>query len=254
MCVKRCRYSIVVTKLLVIQHEENCPADLCGKWWQELGADLNIVYGPAQPIPETLGDHDALVVLGGGMNCYTDAENPWLSATRDLIAHTVAAGKPFLGICLGHQLAAVALGGKVEAKEKLSLGITPVGWNENAKEDLLFQSVVAEDTVAVQYNYDHVVQLPPGAVVLANYAGDGHVQAVRFAPLAWGVQFHPEASETTFGGWTVGKDSDKQPTAPEGRTIAEVYAEVEHSQERLQMIWRRLAARFLQVVQDSQNS
>lgn len=238
-----------MTSFLIVQHEDNCPADYFGQWWREAGVDQHVVFGPRDAVPAELGEHDALVVLGGGMSCTSDEENPWLAPTRHLIERTVAAGKPFLGICLGHQMATVALGGEVGRKEQCSIGLTPVGINDDGRGDALL-SAVAEPAEAVQYNYDHVTRVPDGAVVLAT-APDGHVQALRFADRAWGVQFHPECSPATFDEWTVDKPEDKQPADVTEVPLADLAAAITAAEPQLQKTWRPLALRFVDLVKEN---
>ena len=87
---------------LVIEHEDECPPEWFGQWWDARGVSLRRVQAhayrpvPDQPvaIPTELGDADALVVLGGEAGANDDADYPWLPATRALIATTVAAGRP----------------------------------------------------------------------------------------------------------------------------------------------------------------
>lgn len=235
-----------MTSFLIIQHEDNCPADFFGQWWREAGVDLTIVHGKRDEIPAGLGEHAALVVLGGGMSCQSDDENPWLPATRSLIADTVRADRPFLGICLGFQLAAVGLGGQVVRKDVVSMGLTPIGLQSAAATDPLFE-VVADGARAVQYNVDHVAVLPDGASVLA-HAADGHVQAARFAERAWGVQFHPECSPATFDDWTVAKPDEKRPSTPGGVPLERLADEVRAADAELAATWRPLALRFRDLV------
>ncbi len=238
-----------MTRFLLIQHEDNCSPDYFGKWWHEAGVRLDIAHGKKDPMPQTLpADVDALVVFGGGMNCKSDAENVWLPQTRELIKEALAKGVPFLGICLGHQLATVALGGDVCTKEEPSIGLTELGLLPEAFDDALFQ-VVAPGARQVQYNYDAVTRLPEGAVVLATAPTDGHIQAVRFAPLAWGVQFHPECSPETFDDWTVEKPDEKQPEIPGGLTPQQVAAEVREQESTTIRTSRALADQFLAIAQ-----
>lgn len=232
-------------KLLVVQHERNCPVDLFGRWWQEAGAELQIVYGPDEPLPSSLAEYDGLVVLGGGMSCKSEADHPHLGPTKDLIREACQLDVAFLGICLGHQLATLALGGDVGTKEIMSLGMTRVGLTDESGVDELFGGI-EPGARAIQYNFDHATELPAGSIVLAR-AEDGHVQAVRFAKRAWGVQFHPECSTETFREWTTHKVTEKQPASPDGRRLAEVAAEVEASASELATTWRPLALRFLTV-------
>ena len=110
----------LMARLLVVQHEPDAPVAWLGEWWAELGLELDVVRGDlGQPVVERWRDlpvaPDGLVVLGGAMGACDDAVAPWLAPTRALIADAVARGVPTLGVCLGHQLAAVALGGTVRA-------------------------------------------------------------------------------------------------------------------------------------------
>ena len=99
-----------MTRILVIVHESSCNPGRLGQLWRDAGADVVEVNAWDHPVPPTV-DANALVVLGGSMGCQDDIQAPWLAPTRELIVRTVHAGIPFLGVCLGHQLATVALGG-----------------------------------------------------------------------------------------------------------------------------------------------
>ncbi|MCA3764655.1 MAG: gamma-glutamyl-gamma-aminobutyrate hydrolase family protein, partial [Cutibacterium sp.] len=110
-----------MTRILVIVHEPSCSSGRLGQLWRNAGADVVEINAWNHPVPPIV-DADALVVLGGSMSCQDDAEAPWLAPTRQLISRTVRAGTPFLGICLGHQLATVALGGQVCTSDHFCLG------------------------------------------------------------------------------------------------------------------------------------
>ena len=128
-------------------------------------------------------DADALVVLGGSMSCQDDAEAPWLAPTRQLIARTVKAGTPFLGICLGHQLATVALGGQVCTSDHFCLGAAEMHLTPEGKKDPLLS--VYDGHRGIHFNNDVAVVLPEDAVLLARDP-TGQIEAVRFAERAWG--------------------------------------------------------------------
>ena len=107
---------------------------------------------------------------------------------------------PVLGICLGHQLAAVALGGAAARNPRgQQFGLLDVGWTPEAHVDALM-APVATPRRGVQWNDDIVTALPPTAVVLAR-ATTGEVQVARFAPTVWGVQLHPEVDEPILRPW-----------------------------------------------------
>ncbi|MGH3509083.1 MAG: type 1 glutamine amidotransferase, partial [Nocardioidaceae bacterium] len=101
-------------RILVIEHEEQCPPGWLGEWLVEAGASLDVRRAYAgQPLPNRLTHHDGLVVLGGSMGANDDAKHGWLTATKQLLRQAVADDVPTLGVCLGHQLLAAALGGTV---------------------------------------------------------------------------------------------------------------------------------------------
>ena len=220
-----------MSRLLVVQHERDAPVGWLGEWWSELRVELDVVDGDlGAPVPGSLaGRADGLVVLGGAMGACDDATSPWLTPTKALIADTVRRGAPCLGVCLGHQLAAVALGGRVERNPHgRTRGIRPVCLTEAGRTDPLLAGL--HGAPAVHYNDDVVTALPEGAQVLAR-TDDGMPQAVRFGPSAWGVQFHPETSPEIFATWGEGGQG-------------EAHREVEAARARLRTAWAPVAAAF----------
>jgi GMP synthase (glutamine-hydrolysing) len=237
----------VATRLLVIQHEDECPPGWFGEWLEAAGVALEIVAGHrGDLVPDTTAGFDGLLVLGGEMGAYDDVPCPWLAPTRRLIARTVAERTPFLGVCLGHQLAGVALGGMVGKNPSgRATGLTPLTLNDVGRADRLL-GAVASGSPAVQWNEDVVTGLPPGSSVLA-VAPDATVQAARFGPLAWGVQFHPEVSPEIFASW--GASAATSTESPTDRAeMAATAAAVQAARAELQRAWRPLAERFGEIV------
>ncbi|HET7305604.1 MAG TPA: type 1 glutamine amidotransferase [Segeticoccus sp.] len=234
--------------LLVIQHEDDCPPEWFGDWWSEVGLPCETVAAHrGAPIPSELGDtHVGLVVLGGEMGANDDDRHPWLAPTRALVARTVEQGRPFLGICLGHQLGAVALGGTVERNvHGQATGLTPVRLTEEGAADELLGAAVRDGSPAIMWNGDVVTTLPPGATRLAT-APDGTVQAARFADNAWGLQFHPECSPEQFRRWTTAEPSAEE-ARPDGVDVAAVAQEIDHAEATLRRAWAPLARRFAEL-------
>ena len=98
----------------MVQHETICPPGWVGDWLVEAGATLDVRHPYAgDDLPATLDDHDALVVLGGSMGANDDADHAWLARVKALVREAAERAVPTWGICLGHQLCAVALGGEV---------------------------------------------------------------------------------------------------------------------------------------------
>ena len=202
--------------ILVVQHETDCPTGWVGDWLVEAGAELDVRHPyRGDDLPSDLHGYSGLIVLGGSMGANDDAENPWLTATKALIREGAVRRVPVLGICLGHQLCAVALGGEVVRNPRgQQIGVIPVGWTDEAAADELF-GAMAGPVRAVQWNNDIVRRLPEGAVLLAETPA-GEVQAARFAPTVWGVQWHPEAGHDIIRTWV---DEDRDEAAERGINV-----------------------------------
>ena len=227
-------------QVLVIQHTVVCPPGRVGDWLSESGCALEIVRPYAgESQPTDLDGYAALVVLGGEMGAYDDDVAPWLPATRALLAAAVTQGLPTLAICLGHQLLAVATGGRVARSAAGQQGGTlPVGLLPAAAEDALFAPVPA-GAVATHWNNDLVVDLPPGAVDLARTPAG--VQALRLGDAAWGVQFHPEVDLGLVRPWAAADVGSGQLTPEQAETWL---AEVATTDAALVATWRPFVHRF----------
>ena len=228
-------------RLLVVEHEAMCPPGWVGDWLVESGAELDVrrpYRGDA--LPTGLGDHAGLLVLGGSMGADDDADHPWLSEVKELVRDAAATGAPVLGICLGHQLAAVALGGRVERNPRgQQIGVLDVGWTDEAGRDALFAPLV-RPARAVQWNNDIVTEAPSGTVVLA-HTPRGEIQAARFAPTVWGVQWHPEAGEGIVRDWA---RHDRDDAVERGVDVDGYVCDVAAAEDELRATWTELAHRF----------
>lgn len=235
-------------RLLVIQHTGTCPPGLLGTWLLEHGIDLDVRSGEAgDPIPADLSEHDALMVMGGGMGANDDATSPWLTPTKDLIAATLRDTKPLLGVCLGHQLIATVIGGTSSPNPLgKARGLTAFNPNAQGREDPLLSSATS-GSMGLQWNDDVVYNLPASTVVLAT-APDGSVQAARFGPRAWGVQFHPEATPEIFRGWAEHRPTDAAWPLEALHTAADEFSRRE---AEVAAAWEPLAARFAQILNES---
>lgn len=240
-----------VPRVLVLQHEDKAPPGLVLSALELAGVTCDLLPAhEGRAVPAALADHTALIVLGGSMNAGDDADHRWLLPTKALIAVTVASGRPFLGICLGHQLATVALGGVVGPHPLgPARGLLPWGPNEDGAQDPLTGPLAAGELV-LHWNGDVALRLPEGARPLAS-APDGTVQAVRFGALAWGLQFHPEVDADLVAGWV--SDPDRQgdgsaylpPAAMDAERAA--LRELRARQQDLMPAWQELLIRFCRV-------
>ncbi len=147
-----------------------------------------------QPLP----DHDEVagaVAMGGPMNVDETDRHPELGAEREWLAEAVRRDMPVLGICLGAQLLAKALGAEVRPGEGLELGFAPV---EILNPDDPILGGLVPSTTVLHWHGD-VFDLPDGAEHLARSA-QTEVQAFRHGN-AWGVLFHPEADFALLEAW-----------------------------------------------------
>jgi GMP synthase (glutamine-hydrolysing) len=172
--------------MLVIQHE---PGEGLGALSRFLGEPRIVRTYAGDPIPQ---DPDALVVLGGGM-CVRDQDRlPHLREEIRLLQRCVSLGRPVLGICLGSQLLAAALGAQVEVAPAKEIGFYRVRLTPQARLDPLLAGA-PEDFVAFHWHGD-AFALPEGAAPLAASTLTP-LQAFRFGERAWGIQFHLEIDE-----------------------------------------------------------
>lgn len=226
-------------RVLVVQHEDDDPIHLMGTWMS--GVDFTVCRPyDGDAVPTSVEEFDGLVVMGGAMGAHDDEKAPWLPAVRDLIRVAADARLPTLGICLGHQLCAVALGGEIAVNPKgRQLGLLDVGWTAEAVDDELVGALVGPRR-AMHWNDDVVVELPAGAVQLAT-ASTGEVQAARHAPSVWGIQWHPEVDHELVAMWATegGLDPSEQ---------ERVLDDLARSRSQLDAWWRPLAERFVEVV------
>lgn len=226
--------------VLVVEHEADCPPAHVGEWLTAAGCTLDVRRPYAgDPLP-ALTSYDALLVLGGPMGAGDDDKHPWLGPVKEQIREAVATELPTLGICLGHQLIAVALGGSIDRNPRgQQVGLIGVGWTPEAAADPLL-GPLATPRRGVQWNDDLVTGLPPGATVLAT-TEHGEIQAVRYAPTVWGVQNHPEVDVPVLRPWAA---SDLGSHQSRGIDQEAVLRDIDAAREELDEAWRPLATGF----------
>lgn len=132
------------------------------------------------------------------MGANDERKHPFLQEVKQLIRQIVPAGIPYLGICLGGQLLAAALGAKVFYGRWEELGILPVRLTTEGKADRLFRGI-DEQFSTFQWHKDSF-DIPAGGVLLATSEACHH-QTFRVGESAWGLQFHPEVTDPIIRDW-----------------------------------------------------
>ena len=182
----------MASTILVIQHEETGPPSWVGQWLTASGVTLEVLHPfRGDKIPLEAPPHIAgLLVMGGSMGANDDALYPWLCDERALMASCVEQDMPVLGICLGGQMLATAIGGLVTRAPVSELGVYAFDVHDAAAGDLLFGPIARTKVVACQWHQDYIAALPEHATILASNA-NCPVQAFRVGQNAYGIQFHP---------------------------------------------------------------
>jgi GMP synthase (glutamine-hydrolysing) len=143
-------------------------------------------------------DFGGIAPLGGSMQAWDENALPYLARQRAFLREAVEEGVPVLGICLGGQLLARALGAEVRPAERLEAGWLEIEATPEAAGDTLLAHLRAP--VGVYQWHTDVFDLPDGSVRLAR-SEQSENQAFRYGERAWGLQFHPEVDAPLFAGW-----------------------------------------------------
>ncbi|PZS27388.1 MAG: GMP synthase [Pseudonocardiales bacterium] len=236
-------------RLLVVQHTASEGALRLGDWLTDAGVALDVVHPYAgADLPSGLDGYAGLLVLGGPQAAYADEGGapaaPWLPATKSLLRSAVAAALPTLAICLGAQLLAEALGGRVRpGASGPEIGARLVARRDVAAQDELFGLVPFTPDV-LQWHDDEIAELPPGAVLLASspmYAN----QAFRVGERAWGLQFHIETTPELVTEWAA--ETRERLTAL-GIDVDRALAQAIAVHDDLAEAWRPVGQRFAALV------
>lgn len=186
--------------ILVLQHADVEHPGIFRGFLKEDGHTWDAVeldQGEALP---SLDGYEALWVMGGPMDVWQEEKHPWLKDEKTFIREAVEErGLPYLGLCLGHQLLAEALGGTVSPSKTPEIGVMDVQLTEAGATGVLFDGI-EEVFKSLQWHSAEVSQMPAGASCLATSPACA-VQAMKWETRAYSAQFHLEVEPDTVDNW-----------------------------------------------------
>jgi GMP synthase-like glutamine amidotransferase len=226
-------------RVVVFQHLACEHPGIWRDFLREDGAEVATVeLDQGAPTP-SLDGADALLVFGGPMNVDEHARFPWLAPETAAIREAALGGLPVLGVCLGAQLLARALGAPVTRNPVPEVGLLDVELTEAGASDPLFAGWPRRPSV-VQWHSD-TFALPTGAILLATSPACRH-QAFRSGERAYGLQFHPEVTADMVTEWAdVPEYADamrRLQNAPEGGPFMRVSSEADMLALRARQLYR----------------
>jgi GMP synthase (glutamine-hydrolysing) len=187
------------SQILAILHQEHSTPGRVGHALQHLGYRLDVRRPRlGDPLPETMAEHSGAIIFGGPMSA--NDEDEFIRREIDWIAVPLKENKPFLGICLGAQMCARQLGGRVfrHPEGQAEIGYYPIRPTQAGL------AVVAAWPERVYQWHREGFDLPSGGVLLAE--GDTfEVQAIRYRR-AFALQFHPDVTHAMMHRWTTRGD------------------------------------------------
>ncbi|MEL6522527.1 MAG: type 1 glutamine amidotransferase [Pseudomonadota bacterium] len=187
--------------LLVLQHETVEHPGIFRSFLAEDGHTYDAIeMQKAEALPP-IDDYDALWVMGGPQDTWQEDEFPWLKNEKLFIREAVVDRQlPFFGLCLGHQLLAEALGGKVGPSETPEVGVMDVELNDHPATKRFFAGL-PQRLETLQWHGAEVTDLPNGIDVLAASPAC-RIQAIAYGNHAVSAQFHFETEPDTVENWS----------------------------------------------------
>jgi GMP synthase-like glutamine amidotransferase len=231
-------------RIIVVQHSDRCAPGRLGAVLRAHGNILDVRRPDrdgAGALPRDLESVTGVVSLGGPQNV-TDGLD-WMGAEMALLRSAHEAGLPVVGICLGHQLLAAALGGEVRAMERPEIGFHPIDLLPAGRDDFVLAGIPWTSMQFCSHGQE-VVKAPAGAAVLAKSAACA-VQAFRASARTYSFQYHFEWTRDMIGATS---GSDAEFLARAGASLVDIDAQCDTHYGRFAEISERLCENLAKLV------
>ncbi len=238
---------LVMKKVLVFQHVAHEILGTLDPHLRNAGFRIRYVnFGRDPAARPRLDGYDGLVVLGGPMNVGQVDEYPHLATEIELIDEAIDRGMPILGVCLGAQLIAAALGARVYPNDEKEIGWYPIELTDAGRDDPLLGHLDSPEQI-FQWHGD-TFEIPEGAVHLALSPACRN-QAFRYGTSVYGLQFHMEVDEPLIERWLAVPRHQEEIASLNGKIRPEVIRrETGLYIDRLQQLSQRTFGEFIKLL------
>lgn len=186
-------------KTLKIHYFQHVPFEGIGHietWANKNGHQLSHTKFYENEALPNLEDIDWLIIMGGPMGVYDESEYPWLASELRFIKKAIEAGKIVIGFCLGGQLIAHTLGGKVTKNKYKEIGWYPISFSDAAIETSIFEGV---RDIPVFHWHNDTFEIPVGGTLIASNEACTN-QAFMYSERVFAFQFHMETEFASLRG------------------------------------------------------
>jgi GMP synthase-like glutamine amidotransferase len=230
-----------MTRVLIAQHESDADSGRLGSALQRAGVVVDeVLTHEGRRLPPTLAGYDGFVSLGGAMYVSDGDRYPFIAHEQELFREAIGSAVPALGICLGGQILASALGARIRPAQ-----LVQIGWDlvqvEDAADPLM--AAIAPAARLFEWHSDSF-ELPGGATLLAR-SDEVPVQAFR-AGSAWAMQFHIEVERRHLEAWSSGPGGAAE-LASVGRSADQLLRECSVPLARQQRLADRMFDAFARI-------
>jgi len=177
------------------QHNHFEDLGFIGDWAKNNNFTTSVTRFDLNPELPSIEDFDWLVIMGGAMGVHDSDQYPWITEEIEFIKEAIRSGKIVIGVCLGSQMIASALGARVYKNTEPEMGFWPINFSKEAQQDSVFRHF-PENLEVMHFHFD-TFTLPEGAILMAKSTVTP-VQAFRYGTNVFALQFHSELTESNL--------------------------------------------------------